>query len=114
MDLHKKKPSPEDIKTANEIKENLLSQYPPEEDIYSKGRKMVSLDPNDVSKKKPPLEKLSKWNEKNFKQDKSGGDLDVPGAELDDQQESVGSEDEENNYYSLGGDDHNDLDEDKG
>jgi len=25
----------------------------------------------------------------------------------------IGSEDEENNYYSLGGDDHNDLDEDK-
>jgi hypothetical protein len=24
----------------------------------------------------------------------------------------IGSEDEENNYYSLGGDDHNDLDED--
>ena len=41
----------------------------------------------------------------------SGDDLDVPGSELDDQQESIGSEDEENNYYSLGGDDHNDLDE---
>jgi hypothetical protein len=24
-----------------------------------------------------------------------------------------GSEDEENNYYSIGGDNHNDLDEDK-
>lgn len=24
------------------------------------------------------------------------------------------NEDEENNYYSLGGDDHNDLDEDRG
>jgi len=33
---------------------------------------------------------------------------------LDDQQESVGSEDEENNYYSLGGDAHNDLEEDNG
>jgi len=37
--------------------------------------------------------------------------LDVPGAELDDAEESTGGEDEENNYYSLGGDDHNDLDE---
>ena len=44
----------------------------------------------------------------------SGDDLDVPGAGLDDQQESVGSEDEENNYYSIGGDNHNDLEEDKG
>ena len=38
--------------------------------------------------------------------------LDVPGADLDDQAEAIGAEDEENNYYSLGGDDHNDLDED--
>ena len=30
-------------------------------------------------------------------------ELDVPGAELDDQQEEIGSEDEENNYYSVGG-----------
>jgi hypothetical protein len=44
----------------------------------------------------------------------TGSDLDIPGAELDDEQESIGSEDEENNYYSLGGDDHENLDEDKG
>jgi hypothetical protein len=37
--------------------------------------------------------------------------LDVPGAELDDAQEITGGEDEENNYYRLGGDDHNNLDE---
>jgi hypothetical protein len=43
----------------------------------------------------------------------SGSDLDIPGAELDDELEMIGSEDEENDYYSLGGDDHNDLDEDK-
>ncbi|WP_322550058.1 hypothetical protein [Flavobacterium psychraquaticum] len=47
-------------------------------------------------------------------ENRMGSDLDVPGSELDDQQESVGSEDEENNYYSLGGDNHNDLEEDKG
>ena len=52
-------------------------------------------------------------NEKDFKDDVSGDDLDVPGSELDDQQESIGSEDEENNYYSLGGDNHNDLEEPK-
>ena len=39
-------------------------------------------------------------------------DLDIPGAELDDDLEIIGSEDEENNYYSLGGDNHNDLEED--
>ena len=41
----------------------------------------------------------------------TGTDLDVPGSELDNEQEDIGSEDEENNYYSLGGDDHNNLDE---
>lgn len=37
--------------------------------------------------------------------------LDVPGAELDDASEAIGTEDEENNYYSLGGDNHDDLEE---
>lgn len=31
---------------------------------------------------------------------RTGDDLDVPGAELDDSNESIGEEDEENNYYS--------------
>jgi hypothetical protein len=35
----------------------------------------------------------------------SGSDLDVPGAETDDENEEIGEEDEENNPYSLGGDD---------
>lgn len=88
--------------------------YSPSEDIYNKGEKEMDLDPENPSKKKSPNEITSTSNEKDFKEDMSGDDLDVPGSELDDQQESVGSEDEENNYYSLGGDNHNDLDEDKG
>ncbi len=44
----------------------------------------------------------------------TGDDLDVPGAEEDDENEEIGEEDEENNYYSLGGDAHEDLEEDKG
>jgi hypothetical protein len=43
--------------------------------------------------------------------DFTGGDLDVPGSEDDDSQEQVGSEDEENNSYSIGSDRHRDLDE---
>ena len=54
-----------------------------------------------------------KRNEKDFNEDETGSDLDVPVAEPDDD-ENVGNEDEENNYDSLGGDNHNDLDEDKG
>lgn len=34
----------------------------------------------------------------------SGEDLDVPGSELDDDNEGQGAEDEENNPYSVGGD----------
>jgi len=44
----------------------------------------------------------------------SGDDLDIPGAELDDDMETIGSEDEENNYYSLGDDENEDLDENQG
>lgn len=40
-------------------------------------------------------------------------DLDIPGAELDDENEAIGEEDEENNYYSLGGDRHENLEEDQ-
>jgi hypothetical protein len=39
-------------------------------------------------------------------------DLDIPGSELDDSNESIGEEDEENNYYSLGGDRHESQEED--
>jgi hypothetical protein len=39
-----------------------------------------------------------------FPLDTTGDDLDVPGSEDDDANESIGEEDEENNYYSLGGD----------
>jgi hypothetical protein len=38
-------------------------------------------------------------------------DLDIPGTELDDENEALGSEDEENNSYSLGGDNHENLEE---
>lgn len=88
--------------------------YPSGEDIYSKFKKESSIDPEDITQTKQPNEPHGKNNEKDFDEDKSGSDLDIPGSELDDEQEMVGNEDEENNYYSLGGDDHNDLEEDKG
>jgi len=86
--------------------------YPPSEDIYNQETRARGINPRDLSKEKAPNEAVGSWNEKSFREDMSGDDLDVPGSELDDQQESVGSEDEENNYYSLGGDNHNDLEED--
>lgn len=68
--------------------------YPEKEDIFKKSkREPYSLDDEDEEMEM---------------------DLDVPGAELDDADEFIGEEDEENNYYSLGGDNHNDLEEDNG
>ena len=46
--------------------------------------------------------------------DLSGQDLDVPGSGADDADELIGEEDEENNYYSLGGDLHESQEESKG
>jgi hypothetical protein len=88
--------------------------YPQSDDIYQQFKEEKDMNPEDLSKKKVLNEQEGNGNEKDFINIKAGADLDVPGSELDDLQESVGSEDEENNYYSLGGDNHNDLDEHKG
>lgn len=87
--------------------------YPASEDIYNK-EKETDLDPNDLSKKKKQENKPGKRNEKNFQEDMTGEDLDVPGSKADEAKANAGSEDEENNYYSIGGDNHKDLEEDNG
>lgn len=73
--------------------------YPEDEDIYLKEKKEALHEEDPADQKKsasgPALD----------------SDLDVPGAELDDANEAIGEEDEENNYYSLGGDAHSELDE---
>jgi len=75
-----------------------LPEYPANEDIY-RNEDEESLDALTAKKQR-------------LKKEMDEG-LDVPGAELDDENEIIGEEDEENNYYSLGGDDHNDLEEDQ-
>ncbi|MCX6207710.1 MAG: hypothetical protein NTZ19_15820 [Bacteroidetes bacterium] len=76
-----------------------LLSYPPKEDIFRKSTRKVNIEPED------PVVKIIS--------DHKIGDfgLDVPGSELDDADEAIGNEDEENNYYSLGGNDYDDLDE---
>ncbi|MBL7931488.1 MAG: hypothetical protein JNL60_06285 [Bacteroidia bacterium] len=86
--------------------------YPSDEDIYSRAKKESELDPENPANRKKADEETGTLNEKNFRDDVSGGDLDVPGSELDDAQEQIGSEDEENNLYSLGGDNHEAQEED--
>ena len=80
--------------------------YPAEEDIMNQGEKedldVENLTRSDRGHKKPQDRQV---------QDEEEG-LDVPGAELDNNEEEIGREDEENNFYSLGGDRHEDLEED--
>jgi len=100
---------------ATEPKANInLSGYPPIEDIYSQEVEETEIDPEDITKNKTPNEMPDTMSEEDFSDELMGSDLDIPGSELDDEQESIGSEDEENNYYSLGGDNHDDLEEDTG
>ena len=89
--------------------------YPEGEDIFNKYHEEQDLNPEDISKIKALNAETRSGSRTNLHENDglSGNDLDVPGSELDDEQEEIGNEDEENNYYSLGGDDHNDLDENK-
>ena len=86
----------------DEDKKFPLPIYKKEDDIYNQEEE-VSL-----GKEHTPKSKKSPKKDKDL-----ADDLDIPGAELDDRDEAIGEEDEENNYYSLGGDRHEDLEEDK-
>ncbi|MEO8533223.1 MAG: hypothetical protein ABI441_05715 [Flavobacterium sp.] len=95
----------EETKTnENEIERNLEElNYPSSEDIYNKEDKLKNINPDDINTEESIDKKEGEWNENTFnidKENKAGDDLDVPGSELDDTQEEIGSEDEENNYYS--------------
>jgi hypothetical protein len=81
--------------------------YPEDEDIYRIDEEEMNIDPEDIHRTK-------ELNQTGLDNDYSDDDLDIPGSELDDEMENIGSEDEENNYYSIGGDDHDDLDENQG
>lgn len=76
-------------------------EYSEKDDIYNQDEKESLLD----DEADAPVKGKKKA---------AGEDLDIPGSELDDADEEIGEEDEENNYYSLGGDNHDDLEEDNG
>jgi len=81
--------------------------YPASEDIYSQEKEEREINPEDITETKEN-EDIESINNDESEPDFSGDDLDVPGSELDDNEEKNGSEDEENNFYSLGGDNHDD------
>lgn len=89
--------------------------YPDNEDIYQKAQKTENIDADGISRQEQKENaKIGANTEKELEEYQPGKELDVPGAELDDQQEQIGSEDEENNFYSIGGDRHEDIDENTG
>lgn len=92
-------PIPRDRKSADDFSlddsEELSESDVTEEDLQALGPKDLSMDMGDDEQ----LLKNRVWPV-----DMAGQDLDVPGSELDDENEAIGSEDEENNNYSLGGD----------
>ena len=88
--------------------------YPEGEDIDRNYTESEEIDPENIFQIKTINTDDEYYKHEIFRHTGNGDDMDVPGSELDDELEDIGSEDEENNYYSLGGDDHNDLDEYKG
>jgi hypothetical protein len=82
------------------------STYDAKDDIYNQAHNEVNIDPENTDKNKTMYQNELDDND-------LGNGLDVPGSELDDEQEKIGAEDEENNYYSLGLDNHNELSENK-
>ncbi|MFZ7144822.1 MAG: hypothetical protein ACO1G6_05725 [Bacteroidota bacterium] len=81
--------------------------YPKSQDAYNKMKEETEIDPENITQNKQHLEYSDGevQEEKDFFTNSIGSDLDVPGSELDDDAEDIGSEDEENNFYSLGDND---------
>lgn len=85
--------------------------YPANEDITYRAEQ-EELDVEQVTRSSRINNELARDSSGNPSDQDEGEDgLDVPGADLDDENERIGEEDEENNYYSLGGDRHEDLEE---
>jgi hypothetical protein len=82
----------------------------PESEFDVTPEDLEALGPKDLSMDMGEDEELK---HRSAPVDFSGEDLDVPGSEDDDLSEAAGSEDEENNSYSIGGDRHEDLEEDR-
>ncbi len=87
--------------------------YPDGEAIYKKFQQEEDVNHEDISKTKL-LNSTNALRWKYLDNENSENVLGIPDTELDDLQEDIGSEDEENNYYSLCGEDHEDLEEDQG
>jgi hypothetical protein len=83
------------------IEKNLEKlEYPATEDIFVQLDQDKEMDIEAIPNNKKLENKPELWDENALPTQGIGSDLDIPGSELDDAQEQVGSEDEENNFYS--------------
>ncbi len=76
--------------------------YPSGEDIYEQQKVVSDIDQEKNTEERGEGHEYEELNEAELGSELMGDDLDVPGSELDDMNEEIGSEDEENNYYSTG------------
>ncbi len=88
--------------------------YPEGEDIYKMAKEEANIDPENIAMSKGFNARDAIRSDNDMKRNAAIQDLDIPGSELDDANEKNGSEDEENNFCSIGGENHLDLEEDHG
>lgn len=101
--LAKEGPVKDDVVDDEQEEQEVASESDlTEEDFEALGPRDLSLDGGEDEQLK----------HRTWPVDFAARDLDVPGSELDDADEEVGSPDEENNSYSLGGDDKENLEDD--
>lgn len=106
----------EDItRSRNILSSDLPGRIDVERNVIVENEIDINAEPSDADVTADDLIALDGADADTAKVDALEGedDLDVPGSEDDDANEDIGEEDEENNYYSLGGDAHDDLEEDK-
>jgi len=87
---------PPKARRDEEDEDNLIT--PLEEDLLDEAGNAPTAEDEDLEEMS--LDEPEDMNETADPID-MGADLDVPGAELDDDEEDIGEEDEENNSYSL-------------
>jgi hypothetical protein len=93
-----KKKAPKDV---SDEKYPEIKPYPPSDDIYRRAKEEEDIDPENPNHLKTKNPRPDQNNERDFDEDMTGEDLDVPGNGPDERSEGNGDEDEENNYYSL-------------
>ncbi|MCF6401889.1 hypothetical protein L3C95_03330 [Chitinophaga filiformis] len=110
--MKKKEAKPTDKKSRSKEDEKFpgYPAYPANEDITYRGEQ-EDLDVEKVTRSSRINNELARESSGNPAEQEGEEGLDVPGSDLDDENERIGEEDEENNYYSLGGDRHEDLEE---